>query len=617
MQLYRSEGCSATLRRTTNLILTLILAAVALPGQSGSYNLITLGQANGLDSFGNIVGSACCYNGWYLTPSGASSTLNFPGASYTSANGINDAGEIVGVAQVSGATIGFYLNGGLPTEVVYTGGAPTWALGVNNSGQIVGQYLLPDSTAHGYLFTPPASFSPLDVPNAVGTVASGINDYGDIVGQYVDQAGVGHGFYLSHLSKGKFKTIDYPGATGTAVIGINNNGQMVGQYINGGEHSFLLDASFFLNIDPPFNCIGDNFATGINDGGEIVGYASVCGNANGYSRQGPANWSVLTFPLKGNSPTSGDLHYTSATAPVNSIFDHSMNNTVGDYGIYTDGCDDVVMAFTGTVAQYNPSTVHGCMSSYTLNQTTPYTPITPLLKPMMKYRGAGNDNTYLNYDSHPGIDYQAGLKTPVYAAVSGTVHYPPRIIGLKVGKTPAQGYHVMEIIPDYQAGLLPPYVVYYLHLDTYPCPVSSSKVPCQTVGSVTATDPDPLPECQGSAGYNGSSVALPLQDGARVTAGCAAALSGWAGLSEPKQAHLHFEVQTIVPASAVSTQAGAQQYAACVDPNITAIVGKTGYDCLPVDPYGWTGTPVQCTNQATSGDPYWCLTGIQNVPLWK
>jgi hypothetical protein len=107
-----------------------------------------------------------------------------------------------------------------------------------------------------------------------------------------------------------------------AMRSLLNRNALRGLYNNGGEHSFLLNASFFSSIDPPFNCIGDNFATGINEGGEIVGYASVCGNANGYSRQGPA----LAFPVpsdkahcKGKSGTC-----TPQTVNISAVFDHQM-----------------------------------------------------------------------------------------------------------------------------------------------------------------------------------------------------------------------------------------------------------------------------------------------------
>jgi hypothetical protein len=280
-------------------------------------------------------------------------------------------------------------------------------------------------------------------------------------------------------------------------------------------------AGLLLNVNPTTG--GSTVITGVDPAvGIIAGLAPMS--------------ALLTFPLKANAP-GVDFHYNSSTAPVNSVFDHSMKNASGNYGTYQQGCDDMVIAFTGVTAALNPSPVYGCEQAYEVDGN----PIA--LGPTMYYRGANNNSTYLNYDDHPGIDYQAQLKTQVYAAVSGTVHYPGEIVGIRSTATAAQAYHVLEIIPDYQTGTLPPYVVYYLHLDTYPCPTASPKVPCQTVGSVSTADPDPLLACSTSAGYTGSTVALPLPDGAHVTAGCMVALSGNAPATEFK-AHLHFSLRS-------------------------------------------------------------------------
>jgi len=51
---------------------------------------------------------------------------------------------------------------------------------------------------------------------------------------------------------------------------------------------------------------------------------------------------------------------------------------------------------------------------------------------------------------------------------------------------------------------------------------------------------------------------------------------------------------------------------------IHGVVGSA-YDCLPVDPDGWTGAK-SCdpqTGLADSGDPYYCLTALASQPLWK
>jgi probable HAF family extracellular repeat protein len=74
------------------------------------------------------------------------------------------------------------------------------------------------------------TFTKVDVPGAIRTLAIGINASGDIVGWFQDPAGIIHGF---RLSDGIFTTIDAPGATHTAVLGINARGQIIGHYVTG------------------------------------------------------------------------------------------------------------------------------------------------------------------------------------------------------------------------------------------------------------------------------------------------------------------------------------------------------------------------------------------------
>ena len=300
----------------------------------------------------------------------------------------------------------------------------------------------------------------------------------------------------------------------------------------------------------------------------------------------------LTFPLKADVRNQ-DQHLTAATAKANSVFDHSMfNSNTHLYGVYA--CDQGVVAFTGTTAIYGPGLPIlgiGCNAGYKVLDLDNPPPIS--LAPDMTYAGWGTPN-HLFYDGHPGIDYQAAMDTQVYAAVSGIIHYPTRIVGLGY---PAAAYHVMEIVPDHTPGSPPPYLVYYLHLDTY---LGQQKIP--------VSDPDPLPGCS-------AVVMLPLDEGVHVQAGCLVALSGKA--APPIYhflPHLHFEVHRVVPSFMVLTRFGARSADVCID----GIVGAN-YDCVPLDPYGWTGGPTHCdpiTGLASSGDPYFCLTGVNSQRMW-
>jgi probable HAF family extracellular repeat protein len=128
-----------------------------------------------------------------------------------------------------------------------------------------------------------ATFTTIDPPGSVLTLAGGINDSGEIVGRYTDGAGTVHGFLLSN---GVYSSFDVPGSTGfSAGIGVNSNGQIVGDYyVNQTEHGYLLSGSTFTTIDPP-GAHGTQ-AEGINTAGDIVGlYFADPPFQNGWSAQ--------------------------------------------------------------------------------------------------------------------------------------------------------------------------------------------------------------------------------------------------------------------------------------------------------------------------------------------
>src|SRR5687768_8376164 len=91
------------------------------------------------------------------------------------------------------------------------------------------------------------TFTTIDVPGSIETVAIDMNQKGEIVGWYQTPDAKAHGFLLSG---GSFTTIDFPGAATTIVGGINNQGQITGYYepVHGEQHGFLLNNGSFTTI---------------------------------------------------------------------------------------------------------------------------------------------------------------------------------------------------------------------------------------------------------------------------------------------------------------------------------------------------------------------------------
>ena len=148
----------------------------------------------------------------------------------------------------------------------------TVARAVNSQGDIVGWFI--DNASfkrHGYLLSN-GTFTQIDFNNDASrrTTALGLNNGGDIVGDYRGTDLKTHGYLLSG---GTFTTIDPPGSLRTTARAINSSGDIVGFFRDStGFHGFLVNKSnltSFTTID--FSGATFTLATGINDSGEIVG----------------------------------------------------------------------------------------------------------------------------------------------------------------------------------------------------------------------------------------------------------------------------------------------------------------------------------------------------------
>ena len=193
---------------------------------------------------GQIVGSFSDSNGThaFLDNGGSFTTISVPGSQCCEqANGINNAGQIVGYFQSNPSTSGygngsFLYSAGSVTTIVSPGDFATEAFGINNGGQTVGGISNPRVGSHPFVYqggvftaiNPPccgdsfaaainnagqilvnanASFlydngvygDAIVFPGAQKTVASAINDSGAIAGYYVDSSSVTHGFFATPL----------------------------------------------------------------------------------------------------------------------------------------------------------------------------------------------------------------------------------------------------------------------------------------------------------------------------------------------------------------------------------------------------------------------------------
>ena len=175
------------------------------------------------------------------------------------------------------------------TSFDFPGATSTSASGINANRAVVGWYVDSAGKTHGFLIKD-GNFTSIDYPGAVYTQAWGINSQGDIVGCRVDDAtrianSIGcHGFLLH---QGAFKSVDYPGKYGAIPTRINDAGQIVGCNHDddgpGGEmmddmHGFLFSNSNFTQLSTKVTM---NYSL-TADGNVTAGVVTTNGVTHGY-----------------------------------------------------------------------------------------------------------------------------------------------------------------------------------------------------------------------------------------------------------------------------------------------------------------------------------------------
>ena len=201
-----------------------------------------------------------------------------PGGTNSSANDINDAGDIVGSSEtMSGQTHGFILIGSVKTDLgTLPGGDQSVANGINSLRQVVGSAHNSAGVFHGFMWQSGVlrdlgAYPPEDNIGSQ-SFANAINDAGLIAGS-VDLAGV-----VWNLA-GTPNFPPFPPAVRVTDPGpfhpartsaINNAGQAVGKHLS--LASGFRWQSGTLTLLPTIGPL-DDWAMGINELGEVVGRA--------------------------------------------------------------------------------------------------------------------------------------------------------------------------------------------------------------------------------------------------------------------------------------------------------------------------------------------------------
>src|SRR6266480_5644915 len=194
------------------------------------------------------------------------------GGEYSSASGINDAGEVAGEANTAESIVPFVWtpNGGLRRSPLLAGDNCGEAFGINNHGHVVGYSSGPNGRK-AFVWTRSAHVHNLGVlPGGNYSTACDINDLDDVVGTSASPAGDRAVLWTKTGDVRDLGTL--PGDTSSEASAINNNGDVVG-YSKGprGIRAFLWTQATGmqdLGVLPGGN---SSQARGINDMGVVVG----------------------------------------------------------------------------------------------------------------------------------------------------------------------------------------------------------------------------------------------------------------------------------------------------------------------------------------------------------
>lgn len=234
-------------------------------------------------------------------------TVDVPGSTSTTVNGINDPGVAVGSYDVGLVSHAFIRQpDGTITSFDVAGAVSTYGQGINNAGLITGYYDVGGAYV-GYVRATDGSISSFAVPLALATQGFGINNLGQVVGTYSLSGSFDfHGFIRS-ADGSSYTTFDAPGAVWTYAQGINDAGVVSGFYFDGASfHGYLraTDGTFTTYDVVASPLTAATFGNGINDLGTSVGYvldpifnsSGPLFTATGFVRQPDGTYQLFPIP---------------------------------------------------------------------------------------------------------------------------------------------------------------------------------------------------------------------------------------------------------------------------------------------------------------------------------
>jgi uncharacterized membrane protein len=220
-----------------------VFSPISVPGARST-------TPQGINKDGSIVGSVSTAGGQkgFLFEDGAFTVFDVPlstGVCLTSAYTINNNGQIVGEyldhCDIGNRQHGFLNDDRKFTSIDFPGALGTVANGINDRGHIVGFFYgdTPETAEPRGFLKKGRSFRAVDASfvGTYNTVLNGINNDGNMVGTFSSTVlGFGSFVYID----GQFIELEVPSASITVALAINKRGQIAGFYSDSkGTHGFI------------------------------------------------------------------------------------------------------------------------------------------------------------------------------------------------------------------------------------------------------------------------------------------------------------------------------------------------------------------------------------------
>lgn len=210
-----SSGTTTTPVRWVRINGTWMILALPMPPGA------THCEADAVGSDGTIAGS--CDNAVVAWRSGALFTVAASGL----ARGVDGNGHVVGRAGNDAAVWNLQTSPASVTDLGTLGGTGSAAFGINDNGQIVGIAAISSGDFHAFLWTAKKGMIDLGtLPGATVSDAYGVNANGEIVGDSRFPDGSTYAAYWQHGKIVDLGTL--PGFAGSEALAMNINGQIAG-----------------------------------------------------------------------------------------------------------------------------------------------------------------------------------------------------------------------------------------------------------------------------------------------------------------------------------------------------------------------------------------------------